>query len=358
MKPMPKPGVAIEILPTVSERVAVVIPCYRVRSHVLSVLERIGPEVDRIYVIDDCCPEGSGKLVESVCADPRVRVLYHEQNQGVGGAVITGYRKALEESCDVVVKIDGDGQMAPELIPLFVGAILSGQADYSKGNRFYNLESLAGMPSVRLFGNSVLSFINKVPSGYWDIMDPTNGFTAIHAEVLRLLPLDKLDKRYFFESDMLFRLGTIRAVVRDIPMDAVYQDERSGLRVRKVLVDFPLKFVTRSIKRIVYSYFLRDFNAASLQLVTGLLLLAFSGAYAVYWWFEYASHNAAAPFGTVMVPTIAIILGIQLLLSAISIDIQSVPREPLHKIMMSRRRVMRAARSSEENAPAPQVGNL
>lgn len=355
---MPKAGSTIELFPQHSERVAVVIPCYRVRNHILDVLKRIGPEVHAIYVVDDCCPEASGKLVESFCDDPRVQVLFHRQNQGVGGAMVTGYRRALQDNCDVVVKIDGDGQMAPELIPMFVGAVLSGQADYSKGNRFYNLESLSTMPAIRLFGNSILSFVNKVPSGYWDIMDPTNGFTAIHAEVLRLLPLDKLDKRYFFESDMLFRLGTIRAVVRDIPMDAVYQDEQSSLRLRKVLFDFPLKFVTRSVKRIVYSYFLRDFNAASLQLVTGLLLLALSAAYAVYWWFAYASQNAAAPFGTVMVPTIAIILGIQLLLSAISIDIQSVPREPLHKAMVSRRRVMREAGASDEIAPSPQVGNL
>lgn len=184
--------------------VAVVIPSYKVKDHILSVLNRIGPIVSRIYVVDDKCPQGTGKFVAEQCRDPRVAVLFHDVNQGVGGAMITGYRRALADGAEVVVKLDGDGQMDPDLIPTFVSPIERGVADYTKGNRFYAIENLEGMPFVRIFGNTSLSFVNKLSSGYWNVMDPTNGYTAIHASALSALPLSKIEKRYFFESDMLF----------------------------------------------------------------------------------------------------------------------------------------------------------
>mgnify|MGYP002040991694 FL=1 len=195
-------------------RIAVVIPCYKVTQHVLGVIADIGPEVERIYAVDDACPEGSGRFVEQHNHDPRVRVLYNPENRGVGGAVVTGYKAAMSEGIDIVVKIDGDGQMDPRLLPLFVRPLQRGQADYSKGNRFYRPESVQGMPPIRLFGNAVLSFLTKLSCGYWNVMDPTNGYTAVRTCVLAELPLDKLERRYFFETDMLFRLNTVRAVVK------------------------------------------------------------------------------------------------------------------------------------------------
>ena len=330
--------------------VAVVIPCYRVAQHIVGVINRIPELIDLIYVVDDCCPEASGELVEKSCTDGRVKVVYRRKNGGVGAAMVSGYRAALEDGADIIVKIDGDGQMPPELIPLFVGAIASGQADYAKGNRFFNFASLSGMPSLRLLGNAVLYFISKATSGYWDVMDPTNGFTAIDSEALRLLPLDKVEPRYFFENDMLFRLGTLRAVVRDIPMDAVYADEESSMRIGRVLVEFPGKFLNRILKRIVYNYFLRDFNAASVQLLSGLMLLAVSAGYGVHWIFEYAARGEAAPFGMVMVPAIAAILGFQLLLAAVSIDISSVPREPISTVIRRRRMLLRGEEGAEDHA--------
>ena len=230
-------------------RLAVTIPSYKVRAHVLDVIARMPPQVQRIYVVDDKCPQQSGEFVRQHCTDPRVRVIFHDENRGVGGAVVSGYRAALEEGMDIVVKVDGDGQMDPALIPQFTRPIERGRADYTKGNRFYRPESLKGMPPVRLFGNAALSFINKLSTGYWSIMDPTNGYTAIHTAVLREMPLHKLEKRYFFETDMLYHLNTMRAVVRDVPMDAVYADEESSLKVSKVLPEFMVKHVNRFFKR-------------------------------------------------------------------------------------------------------------
>src|SRR5690606_26734158 len=135
---------------------------------------------------------------------PRVRVLNHAENGGVGAAVVTGYEAALAEGADIVVKIDGDGQMDPALIADFVRPLLAGDADYTKGNRFYDIASLQEMPKLRLAGNAVVSLICKIASGYWHVMDPTNGYTAIHRTALSALPLRKIDRGYFFESDMLF----------------------------------------------------------------------------------------------------------------------------------------------------------
>lgn len=191
--------------------VAVVIPCYRVVRHIGSVLARIGPEVAAIYCVDDGCPEGSGMVAaEAAADDPRIHVVRHSQNGGVGAAVMTGYRQALADGADVIVKLDGDGQMAPEDIGTLIEPIIRGEADYVKGNRFFDLETLRAMPWVRLIGNAGLSFLSKASSGYWNLFDPTNGFTAIHAHAARMLPWNKLSRRFFFESDMLFRLNTMR----------------------------------------------------------------------------------------------------------------------------------------------------
>ena len=201
-------------------RIAVVIPCHRVRDRVAGVIQSIGPEVSAIFVVDDGCPEDTGGFVEREVADARVTVLRHEQNQGVGAAVMTGYRAAIADSAGIIVKIDGDGQMDPADLPALVAPILEGSADYTKGNRFTELGHLPTMPAIRIVGNAVLSFLTKFSSGYWDIFDPTNGYTAIHASVAARLPFAKIAPRYFFESDMLFRLGLLRAVVRDVPMPA------------------------------------------------------------------------------------------------------------------------------------------
>lgn len=308
--------------------IAVIIPCYKVKAHILEVLQRIGPEVKRVYVVDDCCPEGSGDLVEQECTDSRVRVVRHQINQGVGGAVMTGYRVALDDGMDIMVKIDGDGQMAPELLPDFVAPILAGEADYTKGNRFFDLEQVSQMPTVRLLGNAVLSFFNKISSGYWNLFDPTNGYTAIHRDVAACLPFGRISRRYFFESDMLFRLNTLRAVVVDVPMHASYGDEVSNLRISKVVGEFFFKHVRNTFKRIFYNYYLRDLSLASLQLPMGMLLLIFGVLFGLYKWNEASSLGVTATAGTVMLSALPVLVGIELILAFIGQDVQSVPQRP------------------------------
>jgi dolichol-phosphate mannosyltransferase len=319
---------------------AAVIPCFRVKRQILGVLAAIPAEVDRIYVVDDACPEGSGDAVESGASDPRVRVLRHERNEGVGGATITGYRAALADGATVIVRLDGDGQMDPAQIPALVQPILDGEADYAKGNRFFQLEGLRSMPGLRLFGNSLLSFASKLSSGYWNVFDPTNGFTAIHAAVLRQLPLEKLARGWFFESDLLFRLGTIRAVVCDVPMPARYADEESSLRIRSVVGEFAWKHLANTAKRIFYGYYLRNFNIASIEIALGLVLLAFGSWVGVTRWIDGSLTDTPATSGTVMLAALPVLVGIQLVLAFLSYDLQNVPRDVLH------RRLVRSAQRS------------
>jgi glycosyltransferase involved in cell wall biosynthesis len=314
-----------------TETIAVVIPSYRVTRHILGVIAGIGPEVGRIYVVDDKCPDGSGKLVREACQDPRVTVIEHDANQGVGGAVISGYRAAIADGARVIVKLDGDGQMDASLIPSFVAPILAGEADYAKGNRFFNLEQIRAMPPVRLFGNAVLSLMTKVSSGYWDLFDPTNGYTAIHADAARYLPFDKISRRYFFETDMLFRLNTLGAVVVDVPMDAVYGDEVSNLKVSRVVTEFAAKHVRNFLKRVFYNYYLRNMSLASIQLPAGVLLFLFGVIYGGLHWLRSAQSDVATPAGTVMMAALPIIMGVQMVMAFLAYDIASVPRRPLHK---------------------------
>lgn len=317
--------------------IAVVIPSYRVTRHILDVIAGIGPEVARIYVVDDKCPDASGAFVRANCSDPRVTVLEHAENQGVGGAVMTGYRAAIDDGARVIVKIDGDGQMDAALLPDFVAPILAGEADYTKGNRFFDLEQIRQMPAMRLFGNAVLSLMTKVSSGYWNLFDPTNGYTAIHADAARHLPFDKISRRYFFETDMLFRLNTLGAVVADVPMDAKYGDEVSNLKISKVVTEFALKHVRNLGKRLFYNYYLRNMSLASLELPLGLGLLGFGTVYGLARWIGSAESDVATPAGSVMLAALPVIMGVQLILAFLAYDIASVPTRPLHKKTLFRR---------------------
>src|ERR1044072_626461 len=287
-------------------RIGVVIPCFRFRSHVLSVFSRIGPEVDAIYVIDDGCPEESGRFVEKEAQDPRVRVLFHSVNQGVGAAVRSGIAAALRDGMNIVVKIDGDGQMDPALLSLFVRPIVTGEADVTKGNRFYNPDDVRAMPLLRIFGNAVLSFLTKLSSGYWSIFDPTNGYIACDCRLLAVLPVEKIDKRYFFETDFLFRVGLYKAKVLDIPMEAVYGDEQSNLKVGREVLPFMLRNFRNFGKRIFYNYFLRDFNVASLEIVLGVACSAFGIIYGITHW----GADEPATAGTVMIAALPLLTGL------------------------------------------------
>ncbi|MET0970465.1 MAG: glycosyltransferase family 2 protein [Tardiphaga sp.] len=320
------------------------IPSYRAAATVLPVIAGIGPEVARIVVVDDGCPQHTGIVVATHCADPRVVVLMHDVNRGVGAAFLTGMRYAIAEGAEVIIKIDADGQMDPaEIVPL-MHPIASGQADYVKGDRFFFLTGAASMPSVRLFGNLALSFMAKFSTGYWTVMDPTNGFFAIHGRVAELLDDDRITKRFFFESDLLFHLGLLRAKVVEYPMRARYGDEVSNLRVSRQLAPFLKGHARNALRRILYRYFFREFSLASLQLIGGAALSGFGLAFGGYHWCA-AAPDQLVPTGTIMVAALTFLTGFQLLLSFLNYDISASPRDALHPLLGRTPRTVSQARA-------------
>jgi glycosyltransferase involved in cell wall biosynthesis len=287
----------------------------------------LGPEIDQIFVVDDACPEGSGAILEKANKDSRVTVIRHMENKGVGGAVISGYQAALHAGVDVIIKVDGDGQMDTSLIKHLVEPIIFGEADYVKGNRFESIESVREMPFIRLLGNAGLTFLTKFSTGYWDVSDPTNGFTAISSQIASKINLEKVSKRYFFESDMLFRLNVAQAVVLDLPIAARYGSEKSNLSVLKSFFSFPFLHLRNFAKRIFYSYYLREMSLASFELPVGIALFLFGLVFGFTSWSESRSSGIAASTGTVMIAVLPILLGIQLILAFLAYDTSSIPRK-------------------------------
>jgi dolichol-phosphate mannosyltransferase len=305
----------------------VVIPCYRVTAHIADVLATVPAWVEGIVCVDDACPDGSGDLIAAI-ANPRVRLVRLDANQGVGGATLAGYAAAIEAGARILVKLDGDGQMDPAFLSQLVAPILLGEADYAKGNRFTTASHLRAMPAMRTFGNAALSMIAKVSTGYWGVFDPTNGFTALEASVARLVIDRPIDRRYFFETDLLYHLGNVRAVVRDVPIPARYADERSNLKIISILAPFAFKHLRNAVRRVIGQYFVRDLNIASLETALGLPLILFGLFYGLSW--MHRPHVGPAPAGVVMMAALPVIIGVQLLLQAVTYDVQSAPSEPIH----------------------------
>jgi dolichol-phosphate mannosyltransferase len=316
-------------------KIHAIVPAYRVSRQICGVIESaLGQAlVSRVIVVDDACPESSGKLVsERFAGNPRVEVLFNAGNQGVGGAVLRGYSQAFAAGADIAVKLDGDGQMPVAMLGRLVAPLLRGDADYAKGNRFFHPRELAKMPRMRLLGNAALSLINKFSSGYWSVMDPTNGFTALHRVAYRHLETARIARDYFFESDMLHQLGIIRAVVVDVPAPVIYGEESSSLRISRTLMQFPGRYLRRFLRRLVYQYLIRDFNIASLESLAGLPLFIAGLVFGGYNWAENSMSGRITPPGTVMITGLLILIGFQLLLSAANYDITHEPSTALLRL--------------------------
>lgn len=314
------------ILKSNKPKVCVVIPAFEVATQIRYVLNSIGNEVDHIIVVDDNCPGKSGEIAQKV-KDRRIEVIFHDKNYGVGAAVKTGYVRALELGADIIVKVDGDGQMDPARITELIEPIQNNEADYTKGNRFFEVEAVKRMPKIRIFGNLFLSFMTKLSTGYWHIFDPNNGFTAISSKALKKLSLNKIDDRYFFESDMLFRLYLSGVVTKDVSIPAIYGDETSNLKIRRVLFEFPAKHTRNLIKRIFYSYYLKQFNLASIELPLGIGL-GIAGLIRGTTALSLSNQTGQpTPAGTVVLTAILLLSSIQFILAFLNFDMTNEPKK-------------------------------
>lgn len=301
------------------QKIAVAIPCYKVEQHLEQVVSGLPPLIDIILLVDDCSPDGTPALVDRVADGSRIVAIHHPQNKGVGGAMKTAFRKAMEMEADVVVKLDGDGQMDASYIAPLVEALEG--ADFAKGNRLFNRQMLRRMPAIRRIGNMGVGFMVKAASGYWNVSDPVNGFFAIRTKTLRQMDLDRVADRYFFESSMLIEMHYTGARISEVNMPAIYGDEHSNLSVGKTFFSFPPRLIAAWLRRLHLSYFVYDFNICSLYILVGLPSFLFGLIFGLCEWIHYASISSPSPTGTIMVAVLTFILGFQMLLSAAQYDI-------------------------------------
>jgi dolichol-phosphate mannosyltransferase len=307
-----------------SFKVTVVIPCYKVQDLIVSTIQSLPEWIDEIVLVDDASPDQTLLVLQELSlSNTKVTVLTNKKNMGVGGAMMTGFQYAMASKADLVVKMDGDGQMNPVYLDALLQPLCDGVADYVKGNRFNDFQALQDMPLIRRVGNLGLSFLTKAASGYWDVFDPTNGYIAISVNTLRKVNFSRLSPRYFFESSMLIELYYAGAVVKDIPMPAIYGEEVSNLSISRALFGFPPKLLRAVIRRIRLSYFIYDFNLVSIYILGGLPLFLFGLLFGLVEWVRFASMDIPAPLGTVMLAVLPFILGFQMLLSAVQHDVQA-----------------------------------
>ena len=306
---------------------AVVVPCFNVEKEISGVIRTLPEWVAEIIAVDDRSSDGTlavlGRLARE---DPRLRVLARESNGGVGAAMVTGYRAALEGRADFIVKMDGDGQMDSAELARLLQPLVEGRADYAKGNRFRHVKDLGRMPRVRLIGNIALTLMTKLVSGYWRVFDSQNGFTAISRGALETLPLDLLDRSYAFENSVLSLLNIEDRPVADVPMPAVYGDERSGVSVTRVLLSFPPRFAVMLLRRLFLKYVVYDVSPISIYAACGSLLLGFGTGFGGYHWWQSIRTGVVATTGTSVVALLTFLMGYILVLQAVNLDIAQSPR--------------------------------
>jgi len=311
-----------------SQHIAVIIPAYKVEKHINTVIMNIPPFVKSIIVVDDGSPDLTGSILKKI-SDPRLIILTHEQNRGVGAAMITGYDHAVAIGADILVKMDGDDQMDPDKLSDLIFPIVHQEADFTKGNRFLHQTQLQSMPLTRRIGNWGLTFMVKAASGYWQIFDPTNGYTAMHRCVWHNINKTRIARDYFFESSLLTEMRYINALVEDVYIPARYQEEVSSMSIWKVLFSFPLRLLKATVRRFIYQYYLYNFSFGSLALILGMLFILFGFVWGIVYWRKSQITGIPATTGTVLIAVLPIILGVQLLLQAISQDMVEIPRKPI-----------------------------
>ena len=310
-----------------SHKIAVVIPYYKAANHIVNVVNKLPDFIGTIYIVNDKSPDTMP--VSELKNNPnykKIVFLDSEVNSGVGGATKKGFLKAINDNIEYVIKVDADDQMDTTFIPDLLKPLIEDKADFSKGNRFRDFKALKNMPITRKMGNLFLSFLTKIATGYWDIFDPTNGFFVVKISFLKNADFSNISNRYFFESSLIAEMYFQDVRIKDVPMPAIYGDEKSSMSVWKMPFIFLPKLIKTFFKRILKTYFLFDFNISSIYILLGTPLFMFGVIYGSYKWRYYTSVDELAPTGTIMLVTLSIILGFQLLLQSIHYDIIRTPK--------------------------------
>lgn len=307
--------------------IAVVVPAYNEEKLIGPTLAAMPDFIDSIIVTDDGSSDDTAARVEAMAQhDTRIMLIRHARNEGKGSAVIDGSRKAIDQGHDIVALMDGDHQMPPEHLPSLLDPLIERGYDAAKGNRFLAAPgTLGNMPKHRLLGNILLTLLTKIASGYWSIFDSQNGYWALTAASLTKLDLSRIARRYDLENSMLIHLNILGARVADVPIPAKYGDEVSGIRLWRVTPSILLTLFTGFWHRVLFRYVLYNFHPIALFLFSGLALSIWGLGFGT--WVAITSLGPeAATSGTVMLAVLPFLLGFQLLLAAMVLDIVSEPR--------------------------------
>ena len=301
--------------------IAVVVPAYNEEKLIGQVISTMPSYVDKIIVVDDESTDRTSEIVKTFDEDSRIILLRHEVNRGVGASIATGYRRAVEEEADIVAVMAGDRQMDPEHLPELLDPIVEGTADYTKGNRLLSPYFRKNMPGLRLFGNGILTFLTKVSSGYWHIMDTQNGYTAISRKALSSLDLDSVYQGYGYCNDILIKLNVFKLKVRDIDIPAVYGEEESKIKLPKYMMSLSYLLIKKFFWRLKEKYVLRDFHPLVFFYIVGFILapVGFILGLAVLY-YRITAHGVSVP--TVILTALLLITGIQFILFAMLFDME------------------------------------
>jgi len=307
-------------------KIGVVVPAHNEEDFLGGVLRSMPSYVDAVFVVDDGSTDGTGRVLEECRSkDPRIKPVVHKENHGVGASIGDGYRQALEGGMDVIAVMAGDGQMDPGQLPSLLDPVVNGEADYAKGNRLPRRELRRSMPKRRLLGNAMLSLLTKIASGYWNVLDPQNGYTAASREVLEKLDLEGIYPGYGCPNDILIKLNVYNFRVRDVWMPAVYGNEVSGIRMRSYVPKVSRLLVKGFFWRLWEKYVITDFHPLIFFYFLGMVLLPIGlviGLMVAYYRFMFGTITLS----TVILAALLIISGMQSLFFAMLFDMQSSAR--------------------------------
>ncbi|WP_281286738.1 glycosyltransferase family 2 protein [Catellatospora sichuanensis] len=307
--------------------VAVVVPAHNEQALIATTISTMPDFVDHIIVVDDCSTDETSQRARSV-GDPRVTLIRHERNTGVGGSILDGHRLALELKADVSVVMAGDAQMDPAHLPRLLDPIAADDVEFTKANRFYSRNSFQGMPKLRVFGSVILSFMTKAASGYWHLFDPQNGYTAISRDALERIDLDSIAQRYEFENDLLINLNIADVRAKDVPVPARYGTEVSGMKLHKVIPRISWLLWRGFWRRMVVKHVLRSFSPIALLFLSGSALLTVGGLIGAYITVVRFFDGVTPSAGTVLLAVAPCLVGIHLVVNSLLLDIQEAPDHP------------------------------
>lgn len=308
-----------------NKTIAVVVPAYNEEKLIAKVIDTMPEFVDKIVIIDDKSSDSTAQVVTNYTSSSTSRtiLLRHEKNAGVGAAIATGYKWARDHDFDIAVVMAGDAQMNPDDLPELLTPVANGEVNYSKGNRLFTGEAFKKIPKIRYFGNSMLSLLTKIASGYWHVADSQTGYTAIDKTALHTIDWDQMYKRYGQPNDLLVSLNIYNFKVRDVPVEPVYNiGEKSGIKVRKVIFSISWLLLKLFLKRMRDKYIIRDFHPLVFFYFLGSLMMLMSVPLTLRFFYVWATE-AFAPRVNFLMIMFCVTTGLQSLFFAMWFDMES-----------------------------------